>query len=305
MQNSVNSITTNISNIFENGLYLKEYFSFIEEKHILADDTSLMKFPNSIKKGITVNHLTFNYNQNSQPVLNDITLNVNVGEKIAIVGENGSGKSTLVKCLLGIYPISQGEILIDDVPINNFSQDELNNNISILFQDFIKYPYTVSENIGFGQISQIKNSELIKEVAKRTGADLFIDNLKMKYDTYLTQILYEGEDLSGGEWQKLALSRSIMRNSQILILDEPTSAMDPRSESDFYKNFREICNDKTTIFISHKLISLDFADRIIVMKSGNIIESGSLSELLEKNGEFKKLYSLQASQITQNYFSLV
>lgn len=294
-QNKISQASNNIAKLYEASLYLNDYYSFMETE----ENTNPLKerenhFPRPLQKGIFIENITFSYLKSSKLALNDVSLSINAGEKIAIVGENGSGKSTLVKCILGLYPIQKGNIFFDDVSISNIRQEELHKNLTALFQDYVKYPYTVHENIAFGDISKIESLKSIKNVAKKTGVDDFIKTFKEGYKTYLTRELYDGEDLSGGQWQRIALTRTFLRDAQLLILDEPTASMDPKTENEVLEQFYRITNGKTAIFISHRLSTTRLADRIVVMKNGKIIEVGTYSELISNGGEFTKMYKLQA-----------
>jgi ABC-type multidrug transport system fused ATPase/permease subunit len=302
IQSYLNTATFNATNIMQQSLYLNDYFEFMNftEDKVDLSTVENKNFPNSLSREISFKQVNFSYN-NSKKVIDNITLNINAGEKVAIVGENGSGKTTLIKCLLGLYEISSGDILFDGVSIKSINKKDLTENVTALFQDFQKYSYTVKENIAFGNINSMDNMELISKNAKLTGADIIINKLDQGYNTYLNRDLYNGEDLSGGQWQKIALSRAMIRNSQIIILDEPTSALDPFSENKIYEQFNSLTSDKTVIYISHRMSTTRFADRILVLKDGKIIEDGSFEKLMSKQGEFFQMYQIQNPMHSSSY----
>ncbi|QWG59494.1 ATP-binding cassette domain-containing protein (plasmid) [Bacillus mycoides] len=298
-QGSINRASDNIADILNRSLYLIDFFSFMdfEENQPNLSSKTIKSFPRPMNRGISIENATFSYINSSKIVLRNISLSINPGERIAIVGANGSGKSTLVKCILGLYSLQSGDIKFDNISINKISKKDLSENVTALFQDFLKYPYTLKENIGFGNINSINDLEKIKEQASITGVNQIAENLSLGYDTHLTKLLYDGEDLSGGQWQKVALTRALIRDSQVMILDEPTAALDPISEKEVFEQFSYMAKDKIAIFISHRMSAARLADRIIVMQGGSIIENDTFDNLMNKKGEFFKLYQLQA----QNY----
>ncbi|HHW36991.1 MAG TPA: ABC transporter ATP-binding protein [Bacillales bacterium] len=288
----------NFAKILEDRLYLEDFFNFIEETSFNTKnkDKTYYKFPSPLKSSIEIKNLTFKYFNSTKKALDQISFSITPGEKIFIVGENGSGKSTLIKLLLGLYPIQQGDILFDGISIKSINDEELRKNLSVLFQDFVQYPYTIYENIGFGNIEKIDQEELIRLVSRKTGLDEIVNKYPKNYQTYLTKTLYDGEDLSGGQWQKIAFTRALFRNTQLVILDEPTAALDPKKEREVFQHFNDIAKNKTTIYISHRMSAARLADHIIVLKEGKIIEEGTFEELMIKNGDFKEMYELQSSQ---------
>ncbi|MDA1570852.1 ABC transporter ATP-binding protein, partial [Bacillus cereus] len=196
--------------------------------------------------------------------------------------------------LMGLYPTTTGAIYFDDLNINEISKEDLFKHITVLFQDYIKYSYTAKDNIYFGNVLKEENLNDIKDVAQKADSHEFIEKLDKGYNTFLGKAISEGEDLSGGQWQKIALARSLYRDSEIFILDEPTAALDPRAELEIFKKFEEITKNKTTIYISHRMASAKIADRIIVFKQGEIIETGTHDELMSLEKEYYRLYTMQS-----------
>lgn len=295
-QSSMNNISIGITGIIEGSFYLNDYFYFIEHSSDKSTDhNTSYDFPNMKDGNIEINNLSFSYPGSQNKALNQVNLTIRSGETIAIVGANGSGKSTLINCLTGLYPIKKGDIKFNDIPLQLINKEKLRNNISVLFQKFISYPFTAYENIALGNIDLLKNEESVETAATLTGAHEFISNFPDKYQTFLTKELQEGEDISGGQWQKIALSRAILKGGQVLILDEPTSSLDPISERILFEKFKEVTKEKIGIFISHRINATRHSDKIIVMNKGEIVEIGSYEELLRHRGYFYDMY------VSQNY----
>lgn len=251
------------------------------------------KFPKTIKKGIIFKDVYFKYPKTNKYVLKKINLTIKPKESIAIVGENGSGKTTFIKLLTRLYDVSKGQIIVENKDIKDYQLSEIHKNIGVIFQDFVQYEATVKENIHFGDVN--KSSKGIKESAVKSGAHSFIKDFNKKYHENLGRIIERnGKELSGGQWQKIALARAFFRNSKILILDEPTAAIDAKAEYELFKKFKSLTKNKTTILISHRFSTVRMADRIIVMHNGKIVEEGSHKELMAKQGVYHKLFTLQA-----------
>ena len=216
------------------------------------------------------------------------------GEKLALVGENGAGKTTLVKLLARLYEPTEGRILLDGHDLREYDLEELRTQVGVIFQDYIRYQMTVSQNIAVGNIGEKENENLIINSAKQSLADILVQRLPGKYDQALGKRFNNGVELSGGEWQKIALARAYMKNAQLLILDEPTAALDARAEYEVFQRFSELTKDKTAVLISHRFSTVRMADRILVLEKGQLIEAGSHEELLHKNGRYAELFYLQA-----------
>ncbi|MFC0190156.1 ABC transporter ATP-binding protein [Fictibacillus aquaticus] len=292
-QGVINSAAVSLARIYEEQLYLNDYFSFMEHE----DETFIKPASTWIdtNSAITISNVNFSYSDQGNNVLKNIDLTIKKGEKIAIVGENGSGKTTLVKCILGLYPITNGDIYVHQKNIQAMEPQEISDRFSAIFQDFITYPFSLRENVAFGDLKHLNNDELLLEMCKQSGLSKKIESFPDGLDTKLGKFLYEGsEELSGGQWQRLAIARAILKDSDILIMDEPTSALDPLTEMDIFAKLDSMAKNKTAIFVSHRMAAARFADRILVMKDGEIIESGTHEELISKPSEYSQLFNLQA-----------
>lgn len=268
----------------------------------------LLEYPNSIaqldkpiaipKKPnppvIEFKNVSFKYPQSERLILKDFNLRIQSGEKISLVGENGAGKSTIIKLILRFYDVTDGEILINGINIKEIDLDTWYKEIGALFQDFIKYQFTFKENVIYGDLAQKDNLEALKDAIKKAGADSFLGNLPKGIDQVVGKTFEGGEDLSGGQWQKLALARAFFRNAPLLILDEPTSAIDAKAEYEIFENVQKLQKDKTVIIISHRFSTVRNADRILVLDEGKIIEEGNHEKLMEKKGLYAELFNLQA-----------
>lgn len=296
----ISGLGRNIAGIYEESLFVSEVMQYlhIETEEDKERKENTVKFPSQLHDCIEVHNLTFSYSNQPKPILNNITFRIAAGEKIAIVGENGAGKSTLVKCILGLYLPDEGSITYDGVDIRSMNTESLRENVSAVFQDYVNYQLTARENIAMGKLSHIHDDAMIMEAADNAGAGEILRKLPQGMDTALGAMFEGGHELSGGQWQKIALSRAFMKQAQFMILDEPTAALDPKSEAEVYDNFMKLCEGKTTIMISHRLSSCRHADRIIVLKDGEIIEEGSHEELIHKQGDYAKMFTSQAGRYT-------
>ncbi len=247
-----------------------------------------------MQKGITFAGVNFSY-PDGRTALEDISFTLRPGETVALVGENGAGKSTIVKLLARLYDPTAGEILVDGESLKNFNLDQWRQNIGVIFQDFGHYSFTLGENITLEELEIPKDLPRLERALAKADISELVKELPEGYQTYLGK-QFGGTELSGGQWQKLALARAFARedNAQLLILDEPTAALDPKSESQIFNRFAELSQNKTTLLITHRLASVKMADRIFVLKNGKLIESGDHETLRAKNGEYAKLWELQA-----------
>ena len=296
IQGSLSSIWGHIGEIFEIHLSTQELLDIINNNgdEGLRDKTKLQE----ISK-IGLFDLSFRYPNDDKYTLKDINLEIKKGEKIAIVGDNGAGKSTLVNILLGLYQEYEGEVLVNDIELKKIDIKSYNNLFSAILQNFVHYNFTVKENIAFGNIEKIHNNDLIYEALKEVDLYDKICTFKNGIDTILGKEYEDGEELSGGQWQKLAIARAILRSSEFVVLDEPTSALDPISELEIFRLFNRLFHDKTTITISHRLGITRYVAKIIVMSKGEIAEVGSHDELISLGQIYYKMYNSQANWYQQ------
>lgn len=279
------------SSLFESSLFVSDFFKFIELKPKVIDgrEALILNNPPEIK----FEKVGFKYPNSKVYVLRDFNLTIKPGEKIAIVGENGAGKSTMTKIMQRFYDVNEGELLIDGKNIKTIKLSDWYLNLSVLSQDFNRYHFNAKTNIGIGKKDQNSEIEEVIDAAKSSGAHEFIQKYVKKYDQVLSKHYPDGIDPSTGQWQKIALARAFVKDSKVLILDEPTSAIDPKAEAEIFNMLLDYAKDKTVIIISHRFSTVRKADRIIVLNDGKIIEEGSHSELIKMDGKYKEAYELQ------------
>lgn len=297
---SFQNLLNGISNTYENNLYINTLFDFLAyEPRITSPAIPEPVVPNAKIKGLDIEFrdVSFTYpgkNPETRYALKHVSFKIQAGESIALVGRNGAGKTTMVKLLTRLYDPDDGEILIGGRNIKDYDLKELCEQVGVIFQDYVTYFMSARENIGVGRIAQVENSELVTTAARKSGANAVIEKLPEQYDTMLGKWFDKGTQLSGGEWQKVALARAFMRDARILILDEPTSSLDAQAESEVFSHFRALTDGKTAIFISHRFSTVRLADRIFVLENGTILENGSHEELMKLDGRYAELFNLQA-----------
>jgi ATP-binding cassette, subfamily B, bacterial len=292
-QSTFASALTSIGGMYEDNLYLANLYEFLEQP-VPQSKGEVIK--GTAQDGIRFEHVSFSYPGSQQPVLKDISLHLQPGEKLAIVGENGSGKTTLIKLLTRLYIPSSGKILLDGVDLNEWDIDVLRRRIGVIFQNFVQYQFTVGENVGVGDVAHLYDRDEWENASDKGMAKPFIDVLPQGFSTQLGRWFKGGQELSGGQWQKIALSRAFMRSeADILVLDEPTAAMDAEAEMNIFNHFRSLTKDQMVVLISHRFSTVRMADNIIVMAGGEIVEQGSHEQLLEADGRYAYLFSLQAA----------
>jgi ATP-binding cassette subfamily B protein len=292
----LNQLLTSLASLYEDNLYLSNLFEFLLLDKRVKEPELPVPVPCPFKKGIIFENVSFKYpNTNTDALaLENINLVIHPGETIALVGENGSGKTTLIKLLCRLYDLTSGSIRIDGINIKEFKIEDFRREFTVVFQDFVRYNMKVYENINIGCLSDEVNIEKIREAAIKSGADPVITNLKEGYETMLGKWFEGGEELSLGEWQKVALARAFLRDAQVIIMDEPSSAMDPRAEYEIFNKFKAMFDGKTKILISHRLSTVKMADTIYVMDRGKIAEHGSHDELMKKGDKYAVLFNMQA-----------
>nr|WP_318280961.1 ABC transporter ATP-binding protein [Paenibacillus bovis] len=291
---AVDSISWNSRNLGEGNAYLEEVQEMLHHPQDWKTKGRLT-FPEPIIDGIRLEEVTFSYPGEDKPAIHNVSFQIRPGERIALVGANGSGKSTLMKLLLGLYEPDSGQIFIDGVNIKDIEASSLRKAMSVVFQDFGKYSLTAKENIGFGELERIDDIHAIQEAAAAGGADDFIQRLEATYETPFGRLVPNSHEPSGGEWQKIAISRGLMRQSQILIFDEPTSALDPLAEAKLYSEIGQLLRGQTAILVTHRLGSVHTCDRVILLDEGRLVEMGTHQSLLENNGLYSDMYSSQAA----------
>jgi ATP-binding cassette, subfamily B, bacterial len=293
-QDALKTLMSGLSGLYEDNLFLKNLYELLDLKPTIATPAYPKPMPNPMQQGIVFSHVDFQYAGTTRQALKDISLTVRPKETIALVGENGSGKTTLIKLLCRLYDPTYGDITIDGVNLKALSIDHLRQQISVIFQDYAKYNLSAQDNIWIGNAQLSLESNAIISAARRSGAHDVIERLPQKYDTMLGKLFQGGEELSIGQWQKVALARAFLRDSQVIVLDEPTSAMDPKAEYEVFKRFRELIEDQAAILVTHRLSTVKMADRIYVMDKGRIVESGCHDELIDKQGLYANLFETQA-----------
>src|SRR3982075_3752482 len=298
VQNSIQGILGGFSGMYEHNLYLSNLFELMETTSALPARANPVPLPDPVRGEIRFEHVRFAYPGATENALNDLSFTVAAGETVAIVGRNGAGKTTLFKLICRLYDPSDGRILIDGIDLRDFEPDELRKQIGAMFQDYVDYQATASENIGLGNVQQISDREAIVDASRQGGADELIAGLPDGYDTALGKWFDAGVNLSGGEWQKVALARAFMRDAKILLLDEPTSALDAQAEYDLFERLRSLTRGRTAIYISHRFSTVRRADRIVFLEHGRLVEEGTHGELMRLNGRYARLFRMQASAYT-------
>lgn len=275
--------------------YIGDYYAFMDMQTALPVCASPRPLPRPLRHGIVFDNVGFHYPGRPDWALRHLSFSIAAGETLALVGENGAGKTTIVKLLTRLYEPDEGRILIDGLDLREIDLTELRGHIGAIFQDFVRYNASASDNIGVGRVGRIADRPAIVEAARKSLSDPFIAALPAAYDQMLGLSFMEGLDLSGGQWQKLAISRGYFRDADILILDEPTAALDARAEAQVFERFRHLSDGKTALLISHRFSTVRMADRILVLENGAIIENGSHAELMALTGRYAELFSLQAA----------
>lgn len=283
------------SQVAGQALYLDDLFSFFEIEPEIVSPANPRPVPRPIAGGFVFENVGFRYPDAERWALRGLNFELHAGEVLALVGENGAGKTTLVKLLARLYDPDEGRILLDGHDLREYDLDQLRANIGVIFQDFVRYHLTAGENIGVGQIDAMHDQERIRSAARRALADQVIDALPQGYDQQIGRRFKTGVDLSGGQWQKIAIARAYMRDAQVMILDEPTAALDARSEFEVFQRFKELSDERTAVLISHRFSSVRMADRILVLAEGRLEASGTHSELLAQGGRYAELFELQAA----------
>ncbi len=290
----LSSLVNSFADLYEDNLFMTTLYEFSDLKPSLRESPNPIPVPKKIKAGISFEHVGFSYPGQGTRVLRDINLHITAGKIIALVGNNGSGKTTLIKLLCRFYDPTDGRITLDGIELRDVQISDLRKEISVIFQDYTHYNLTARENIWLGNVDMSNDVEKIESAAESSGANRIIDQLDNGYETILGKLFEDGTELSIGEWQKIALARAFFRDSQVIVLDEPTSSLDPKAEDEVFKKFRQLAAGRTAIIISHKLSTVKMADCIYFMKEGSILENGTHEELMTLDGEYAQLFKIQS-----------
>jgi ATP-binding cassette subfamily B protein len=298
VQGSIQGLLGGFSGMYEHNLYLNNLFELMATKTSMPVAAVPVAVPARMQGEIRFENVTFAYPGAEKNALTNLSFTVKGGETLAVVGRNGAGKTTLFKLICRLYDPNEGRILIDGIDLRDFEPDDLRQQIGAMFQDYVDYQATAAENIGLGNVPQITDRDAIMDASRQAGADDLISNLPDGYDTALGKWFDAGVNLSGGEWQKVALARAFMRDAKILLLDEPTSALDAHAEHDLFERLRSLTKGRTAVYISHRFSTVRRADRIVFLEHGRLVEEGTHEELMRLDGRYARLFRMQASAYT-------
>lgn len=292
---NIQQIFSTLASIADQALFLTDLLAFFAMRPTIYSKPNALPAPRPMVRGFEFRNVSFRYPGSSRLVLDRLNFQLKPGERVALVGENGQGKTTIVKLITRLYDPLEGQVLLDGVDLREYSLEDLYREIGVIFQDFMRYEMTARENIAVGQIDALASLEDLQLAAKKSMAAAVIHRLPLNYEQMLGRRFEGGVDLSGGEWQKVALARAYLRNAQLLILDEPTAALDARSEFEVFRRFAELTIGKTALFISHRFSTVRMADRVVVLENGKISEDGSHEELASLGGRYAEMFEMQAA----------
>ena len=292
---NISQIFSTISSIADQALFLTDLLAFFQMKPEVTSKPNAIPAPRPIVKGFEFRDVWFKYPGTERWILRDLNLKVEPGERIALIGQNGQGKTTIVKLMARLYDPTRGQILLDGVDLREYDIEDLCSEIGVIFQDFMRYEMTARENIAVGRIESFDDLSAIQSAAEKSLADGVIAKLSGGYDQMLGRRFEGGVDLSGGEWQKMALARAYLREAQVLILDEPTAALDAKAEFEVFERFNELTIGKMALFISHRFSTVRMAERIVVLEDGAIAEQGNHEQLMALGQRYAEMFELQAS----------
>jgi ATP-binding cassette subfamily B protein len=292
---NIQQIFSTLSGIADQALFLTDLLAFFAMTPTIRSKPDALPAPRPIRKGFEFRNVSFHYPGSSRLVLENLNLELRPAERVALIGENGQGKTTIVKLMTRLYDPVDGQVLLDGIDLREYDLDDLYREIGVIFQDFMRYEMTARENIAVGRIDAAADAQLLETAAQKSMAADVIGRLPGLYDQMLGRRFDGGVDLSGGEWQKVALARAYLRDAQVLILDEPTAALDARSEFEVFRRFAELTTGKMALFISHRFSTVRMADRIIVLDDGKVVEDGSHGDLIRLGGRYSEMFELQAA----------
>ena len=287
-------LLSNVASLFENGLFLKNLFDFMDLPGTVARPRVGAPPIEDRSRGVEFERVWFRYPKSDKWILEDFSLTIKPGEKLALVGENGAGKTTLIKLLTRLYDPERGTVRLNGVDLRDFEPAEIHRRVGAIFQDYVRYQRTLGENVGFGAIERARDLPSVEIAGRKSGADEVAAGLSKGYASRLGRWFDDGHDLSGGQWQKVALGRAFMRDGEVLILDEPTSSLDAEAEASIFERLKALAAGKTALLVSHRFSTVRMADRIVVLKAGRIEELGSHDELVARGGTYARLFELQA-----------
>ena len=290
----MSNLLTSFSQVAAQALYLDDLFAFFQVEPEIASPADPLPVPDPIRQGFVFENVGFHYPGSERWAVRGLNFTLHAGETLALVGENGAGKTTLVKLLARLYDPDEGRILLDGRDLRDYDLDQLRGAIGVIFQDFVRFNLSARDNIAVGRIEAREDLARVETAAERALADRVIAKLPAGYDQMIGKRFANGVELSGGEWQKIAIARAYMRDAQVLILDEPTAALDARSEYEVFQRFKELSSGKTAVLISHRFSSVRMADRILVLEGGRVEAQGTHEELLAEDGRYRELFELQA-----------
>ena len=288
------SLLNSFSTISEGALYLQDFFDFFAIQPKIVRNAEVKVVPNPIRQGFVFDKVGFKYRNTEQWAIRNLSFKLPAGEKLALVGENGAGKTTIAKLIARLYDPVEGQILLDGTDLRDYDPDSVRKAIGVIFQDFVRYQMTASRNIAVGNIEDVENLDRISRAASQSLANTVIEKLPHRFDQMIGRRFTDGVELSGGEWQKMAIGRAYMRDAQVLVLDEPTAALDARAEYEVFQRFTDLTAGKSAILISHRFSTVRMADRIMVLEKGQLLELGTHEELLAQQGRYAELFELQA-----------
>jgi ATP-binding cassette, subfamily B, bacterial len=291
----IQRVLLSLTQVFEQSLYLDDLFSFLALEPRVRSTPDARPVPVPIRDGLVFEDVGFRYPGSENWAVRHLDFELEPGERIALVGENGAGKTTLAKLLVRLYDPTEGRILLDGVDLREYDITSLRRNVGVIFQDFVRYDFIMRENIAVGNIERLDDESRLQGAAERSLADTVAGRLVGRYDQMLGRRFEGGVELSGGEWQKVALARAYMRDAQLLILDEPTAALDARAEYQVFLRFSELTAGKMAVLISHRFSTVRMADRILVLRAGELVEQGTHEELVTRAGLYAELFQLQAA----------
>ncbi len=293
--NNIQLVFSTMSSIADQALFLTDLLAFFQMEPTIRSKPNALRAPRPIVHGFEFRNVSFRYPGATRLVLSNLDFQLRAGERVALIGENGGGKTTLVKLMTRLYDPVEGEIMLDGVDLREYDVEDLYREIGVIFQDFMRYEMTARENIAVGRIEEMDNLPLLQAAADKSLADDVIERLPASYEQMLGRRFDGGVDLSGGEWQKVALARAYLRDAQVLILDEPTAALDARSEYEVFQRFAELTAGKSALFISHRFSTVRMADRIVVLENGKIVEDGNHEALFSLGGRYAGMFEMQAA----------